>query len=194
MGALQVLSLVGYRAELFVLEALRRRRCRRHLLDCESGCGVDVADRGRHRDGDHGAGRPRYEEDAVALIRRSLMRASSTRSRRSCRRRNGAVRDPLRPWRRVPRCADAALLLLPGAVAYAPVQILVVYLSVRRGRPKLSLVAGVVAMVVTIAASVPLIKAWGPSGAAAASAIGYACGAAVAWVLFLRLSRARLPA
>jgi Na+-driven multidrug efflux pump len=51
-------------------------------------------------------------------------------------------------------------------------------------------------MVVTVAASIPLIKAWGPAGAAGASAIGYACGALVAWVLFMRIARARdtLPA
>jgi Na+-driven multidrug efflux pump len=46
-------------------------------------------------------------------------------------------------------------------------------------------------MVVSIAAAVPLIEAWGPSGAAGASAIGYACGALVAWVLFMRLARVR---
>jgi O-antigen/teichoic acid export membrane protein len=83
-------------------------------------------------------------------------------------------------------------LLLPGAVAYAPVQILVVYLSVRRGRPKLSLVAGLVAMVVTVSAAFPLIWAYGSNGAAAASAIGYGCGTVVAWIMFRRLSRSTL--
>jgi O-antigen/teichoic acid export membrane protein len=87
--------------------------------------------------------------------------------------------------------AKPLLLLLPGAVAYAPVQILVVYLSVRRGRPRLSLAAGVVAMLVTVALSFPLIEAYGPSGAAAASATGYGCGALVAWVLFRRLAGTR---
>jgi Na+-driven multidrug efflux pump len=38
---------------------------------------------------------------------------------------------------------------------------------------------------------VPLIEAFGPSGAAGASAIGYACGALVAWALFVRLTRVR---
>jgi Na+-driven multidrug efflux pump len=68
------------------------------------------------------------------------------------------------------------------------VQILVVYLSVRRGRPRLSLVAGLVAMLVTVAAAVPLVSSFGASGAAGASAIGYACGALVAWIMFRRLS------
>jgi O-antigen/teichoic acid export membrane protein len=90
------------------------------------------------------------------------------------------------------RAAQTPLfLLLPGAVAYAPVQILVVYLSVRRGRPKLSLLAGLAAMVVTVAASVPLIVAFGGAGAAGASALGYACGTVVAWVLFRRLTALR---
>jgi O-antigen/teichoic acid export membrane protein len=66
-----------------------------------------------------------------------------------------------------------------------------VYLSVRRGRPRLALLAGVVAMVVTVAASVPLVAAYGPSGAAAASALGYGCGALVAFALFRRLASPR---
>jgi O-antigen/teichoic acid export membrane protein len=44
-------------------------------------------------------------------------------------------------------------------------------------------------MAVTIAASFPLIAAFGVSGAAAASAIGYGCGAVVAWLLFRGLAR-----
>jgi O-antigen/teichoic acid export membrane protein len=44
-------------------------------------------------------------------------------------------------------------------------------------------------MAVTVAASVPLVLAFGASGAAGASAIGYACGALVAWSLFRRLAR-----
>jgi hypothetical protein len=40
----------------------------------------------------------------------------------------------------------------------------------------------------TVAAAVPLISAYGASGAAGASAIGYACGALVAWVQFRRLA------
>jgi O-antigen/teichoic acid export membrane protein len=82
--------------------------------------------------------------------------------------------------------ATPLLLLLPGAVAYAPVQVLVVYLSVRRGRAGLSLAAGVVSMLVTLAAAVPLVTALGAPGAAAASATGYACGALVAWAFFRR--------
>jgi O-antigen/teichoic acid export membrane protein len=80
-------------------------------------------------------------------------------------------------------------ILLPGIVAYAPVTVLVVYLSLRHGRPNLSLGVAVVAMVVTAALALVLIPRWGAEGAAAASALGYAAGSALAWVLFARLAR-----
>jgi O-antigen/teichoic acid export membrane protein len=78
-------------------------------------------------------------------------------------------------------------VLLPGIVAYAPVTVLVVYLSVRRGRPRLSLAVSVAAMVVTTGAALVLIPAWGITGAALASTLGYAAGGALAWIFFARL-------
>lgn len=78
-------------------------------------------------------------------------------------------------------------VLLPGIVAYAPVTVLVVYLSVRRGRPRLSLAVSVAAMVVTTAAAFVFIPAWGTTGAALASTLGYAAGGALAWIFFARL-------
>jgi O-antigen/teichoic acid export membrane protein len=80
-------------------------------------------------------------------------------------------------------------LLLPGVVAYAPVTILVVYLSIRRARPRLSLFVSIVGLVVTTGMSFVFIPPYGASGAAVASAIGYAAGAVAAWVCFLRLAR-----
>jgi len=80
-------------------------------------------------------------------------------------------------------------LLLPGQVVYAPVTILVVYLSVRRGRPGLSLAVSVAGLVVTFVSSLVLIPSYGASGAAAASAIGYGAGAMLAWGLFTKLAR-----
>ncbi len=68
--------------------------------------------------------------------------------------------------------------------------VLVVYLSVRRGRPRLSLLVSVVAMVVTTAAALALIPAFGTTGAALASTLGYVAGGALAWFLFFRLSSA----
>ena len=85
--------------------------------------------------------------------------------------------------------ARPLLFLLPGVVAYGTVTVLVVYISVRRGRPRLALTVSIAAMVVTAAASIPLIAAYGKSGAAAASAIGYLVGAALAWLFFARLAR-----
>jgi O-antigen/teichoic acid export membrane protein len=80
-------------------------------------------------------------------------------------------------------------LLLPGVVTYAPVTILVVYLSIRRGRPRLSLFVSIVGLVVTTGMSFVFIPRYGASGAAVASAIGYAAGAVAAWVCFVRLAR-----
>jgi O-antigen/teichoic acid export membrane protein len=86
---------------------------------------------------------------------------------------------------------EALLLLLPGAVAYAPVAVLVVYLSIRRGHPRLSLAVALAAMVFTLGPAFVLIPAYGINGAAAASSIGYVAGALLALILFLRLSRTK---
>jgi O-antigen/teichoic acid export membrane protein len=80
-------------------------------------------------------------------------------------------------------------LLLPGVVAYAPVTVLVVYLSLRRSEPWWSLAVSVVSMVVTVGAALILIPAHGARGAAAASSIGYAAGGVLAWLFFASLSR-----
>lgn len=79
--------------------------------------------------------------------------------------------------------------LLPGVVLYAPVTILVVYISIRCARPRLSLLVSVVGLVVTTAMSFVLIPPYGASGAALASAIGYAAGGLAAWMIFERLAR-----
>jgi O-antigen/teichoic acid export membrane protein len=78
-------------------------------------------------------------------------------------------------------------LLLPGVVLYAPVTVLVVYLSIRRARPWTSLAVAIVAMLVTVVAAVLLIPSHGAAGAAAASSIGYVAGGALAWAFFVAL-------
>jgi O-antigen/teichoic acid export membrane protein len=85
--------------------------------------------------------------------------------------------------------ARPLLFLLPGVVAYGTVTVLVVYISVRRGRPRLALTVSVAAMLATTAAAVPLIAEYGKTGAAAASSIGYLVGAVLAWLFFARLAR-----
>jgi len=89
---------------------------------------------------------------------------------------------------------DATLplaLLMPGVVAYAPVAVLVVYLSVRRGRPRLSLAVSIAAGATTLALCFLLIPDLGVNGAALASSLGYLAGAVLAWVFFVREARAR---
>jgi O-antigen/teichoic acid export membrane protein len=190
MGALQVISLIGYRIELVVLEAIKgvdavgvysiANQAAESLWLIAAAIATAVTAPVVHAD----------EREAVAIVRRSIWKALLYTAAA------GIAIAATAPFVIRFALGDAfrgattpLLLLLPGAIAYAPVQILVVYLSVRRGQPRLALLAGVVAMVGTLAAAVPFVAAFGASGAAAASATGYACGAAVAWVLFRRLSR-----
>jgi len=87
---------------------------------------------------------------------------------------------------------DAAVplaLLMPGVVAYAPVSVLVVYLSVRRGKPRLSLAVSIASGLATLALGLALIPEFGVNGAAIASSSGYAVGAVLAWLFFARLTR-----
>jgi O-antigen/teichoic acid export membrane protein len=79
---------------------------------------------------------------------------------------------------------DPLELLLPGVFLYAPVTVLVVYFSVRRAEPWWSLAVSVVSMLVTVGVAVLLIPDHGARGAAIASSIGYAAGAALAWGFF----------
>src|SRR5215210_1233985 len=80
-------------------------------------------------------------------------------------------------------------VLLPGVVLYAPVTILVVFISIRAARPRLSLLVSFVGLVVTTATSFVFIPAYGATGAALASSIGYAAGGLAAWLCFVRLAR-----
>ena len=189
MGAVQVISLIGYRAELFVLEGLEgvsavgvysiANQAAESLWLIGAAIATAITAPAVHSD----------EREAVALVKRSVAKSVLYTSAGAA---VVAVTAPFAIPFALGEAFDGAvtplLLLLPGAVAYAPVQVLVVYLSVRHGRPRLALTAGLVAMAVTIAASFPLIAAFGASGAAAASAIGYACGALVAWTLFRNLA------
>jgi O-antigen/teichoic acid export membrane protein len=85
-------------------------------------------------------------------------------------------------------------LLLPGVTIYAPVTIFVVYLSIRHGRPHLSLAVSVLGLIATVIAALILIPRYGASGAALSSTIGYAFGAVLAWVFFERLRREKTAA
>ena len=187
MGALQVIALIGYRIELFVLEAIDGVRAVGVYSianqTAESIWLIPAAIATAITAPVVRAG----EREAVALVKRSLLRSLLYTSAAA-----GAVAVaapfviPAALGNDFGNAATPLLLLLPGAVAYAPIQVLVVYLSVRRGRAGLSLAAGLVSMLVTLAAAVPLVTAFGAAGAAAASATGYACGALVAWAFFRR--------
>ena len=50
------------------------------------------------------------------------------------------------------------------------------------------MIASMVSLGATAAAALPLVDAWGPSGAAVAAAVGYLAGIAVALFFFARLA------
>jgi O-antigen/teichoic acid export membrane protein len=190
MGAVQVVNLISYRVELFVLERIEglddvgvysiAMQAAEALWLIPAAVATAVTAPAVHE----------TESRARRLITRAALRGLLYTAAA------GAVVGLTAPFL-IPLLfgedfsgATAPLaFLLPGIVVYGPVTILVVYLSVRRGRPRLSLAVSVLAMLVTAAASFALIPPFGAEGAAVASSLGYVAGAALAWVLFLRLSR-----
>jgi len=190
MGAVQVINLVSYRAELFVLrhyESLREvgiysiaMQAAEAMWLVAGAIATAVTAPAVHES----------EERAAELVKGSARRALLLTGGVALV--VGIAAPFLIPLLFGSDFSDAVVplaVLLPGVVAYAPVTVLVVYLSVRRGRPRLSLLVSVVALIVTTAAAVALIPPFGTTGAALASAAGYLVGGALAWFLFLRLSR-----
>ncbi|MCP9485999.1 MAG: oligosaccharide flippase family protein [Gaiellaceae bacterium MAG52_C11] len=190
LGAVQVVNLIGYRIELFILEwydgvaavgvysiAMQAAEA---LWLIPAAIATAITGPAVHDD----------ERDATGLVGRSALKGLAYTA-------GVAVAVGIAAPFLIPLlfggdfdgAARPLALLLPGIVAYAPVTVLVVYLSLRHGRPNLSLGVSVVAMVVTAALALLLIPRYGAEGAAGASALGYAAGAALAWIFFRRLSR-----
>jgi len=190
LGAVQVVNLIGYRIELFVLEWYDgvaavgiysiSMQAAEALWLVPAAIATAITGPAVHDD----------ERDASTLVRRSALKGFLYTA-------GVAVVVGIAAPFLIPLLFgsdfDAAALplaiLLPGVVAYAPVTVLVVYLSLRHGRPNLSLAVAVVAMVFTAALALALIPRYGVEGAAAASAVGYGAGSIVAWALFARLAR-----
>lgn len=190
MGAVQVVNLISYRAELFVLERFDgldavgiysiAMQAAEALWLIPAAVATAVTAPAVHE----------TEAAAVRLIRSAGLRGLAYTAAAAGV--VGAAGPFLIPLLFGDAFSDAALplaLLLPGVVLYGPVSILVVYLSVRRGRPRLSLAVSVTGMAATIAAAFVLIPPYESAGAAVASSIGYVAGAALAWLFFVRLGR-----
>lgn len=75
------------------------------------------------------------------------------------------------------------LLLLPGIVVFAPVNVLASHLA-GIGRPKFNLVVSAASLVVTVILDLLLIPVWGMLGAAAASSASYLAAACVMVLIF----------
>ncbi len=190
MGAVQVVNLVSYRIELFILERYEgledvglysiAMQAAEAMWLIAAALATAITAPAVHED----------ERRAMALVRKTALRALALTTGVALV--LGAAAPLAIPVVFGEAFEDASrplLLLLPGVVLYAPVAVLVVYLSVRHGRPRLSLVVSVTAMIVTLALALVLIPRHGAEGAAAASSIGYAAGAAIAWVFFARVAR-----
>jgi O-antigen/teichoic acid export membrane protein len=190
MGAVQVVNLISYRVELFVLDRYRGiGQVGVYSIAVQTGemlwliagaIATAVTAPCLHDD----------EEQAASLIARSAAKALAYTSIVA------VALGAIAPFLISPLLGHAFAgatqplrLLLPGIVVYAPVTILVVYLSVRRGQPILSLAVSVAGMIVTLTAALILIPRHGASGAALASTIGYVVAAGLAWVFLRRLAR-----
>jgi O-antigen/teichoic acid export membrane protein len=192
MGAVQVINLISYRAELFILrefESLREvgiysiaMQAAEAMWLVAGAIATAVTAPVVHES----------EERAAELVARSVRRALLLTAGVA-----GivAIASPfLIPLLFGEDFSDAVrplLVLLPGVVAYAPVTVLVVYLSVRRGRPRLSVFVSVVALILTAIGAFAFIPAFGTTGAALASALGYLGGGLLAWIFFVRLAGLR---
>jgi len=190
LGAVQVVNLIGYRIELFILEwhdgvaavgvysiAMQAAEA---LWLVPAAIATAITGPAVHDD----------ERDASRLVRRSALKGLAyTAGVATLVGVSAPFLIPLLFGTNFESAARPLALLLPGIVAYAPVTVLVVYLSLRHGRPNLSLAVSLLAMVVTAGLALVLIPRFGAEGAAGASAVGYAAGAGLAWVLFARLSR-----
>lgn len=190
MGAVQVVNLISYRIELFILDRYRgigavgvysiSMQAAEAIWLVAAAIATSIT-------------APAVQEDelgAQRLVARSALRGLAyTAIVAAIVGIAGPLLIPLLFGHDFRHAARPLAFLLPGIVAYAPVSILVVYLSVRRGRPRLSLAVAVVGLIVTAAASVVLIPRHGASGAALSSTIGYVAGGTVAWIFFRRLAR-----
>jgi len=193
MGAVQVVNLLSYRIELFILDrheglaeigiysvAMQAAEAM-WLLPAAVASAVTAP--AIHDD----------EPGAVRLVRRAALRALGLTAAVA------ALVGVAAPFVLPAVLGEAfegsvrpLLLLLPGIVLYAPVSVLVVYLSVRHGRPRLSVLVSLLGMAVTLGLSLVLVPEHGVPGAAVASTLGYAAGGALAWLLFVRVAGRRL--
>ncbi|MDP9491948.1 MAG: oligosaccharide flippase family protein [Actinomycetota bacterium] len=78
--------------------------------------------------------------------------------------------------------------LIPGILAYGPVAILAIYISVRHRRPHYALVGPVISIVVTVGLAYMLIDRYGVDGAAMATSAGYIVSALTSWIMFARVA------
>lgn len=84
------------------------------------------------------------------------------------------------------------LLLIPGIVAFSPASVLSAYFSMRKGVMRYPMIVAGTSAVVNALLCIALIPELGARGAALASTSGYIAGSALLLVLFLRVARTRV--
>ncbi|MBA2615347.1 MAG: oligosaccharide flippase family protein [Actinobacteria bacterium] len=190
MGAVHVINLLSYRIELFILDryeglaeigiySIAMQAAEAMWLIAAAVAGAITAPAVHES-----------EDAAVRLITRAAGRALLfTAAVAGVVALGAPFAIPLALGEAFDDAARPLLLLLPGIVLYAPVSVLVVYLSVRRGRPRLSVGVAAAGGLLTLALAFALIPRYGTEGAALASTAGYVAAAGLAWALFLRLAR-----
>ena len=189
MGMVQIVNLIGYRVELFVLEHFKglgavgvysiAMQAAESIWLIPAAVASAVTGPVVHET-EKGATREIRKACAKGLLYTGAVAVAIA-----------AIAPFVIPWvfgHEFKGAVRPLVLLMPGVVAYAPVTVLVVYLTVRRARPRLSLYVSLIGLVVTAVMSVVLIPPYGASGAAVASAIGYVAGGLAAWLFFVGLA------
>jgi O-antigen/teichoic acid export membrane protein len=86
----------------------------------------------------------------------------------------------------------ALLILLPGAVAFAPASVLAVFFSMRIGRARYAFLLALGSTLTSAVVAVIMIPRFGIRGAAVASTLGYISSMAIAIGWFTRITHAPL--
>jgi len=81
------------------------------------------------------------------------------------------------------------VLLIPGIIAYSPASVLSAYFSMRHGKMRYPMIVAGVSAVVNALLCIALIRTLGASGAALASTAGYAVGSALLLAMFFRAGK-----
>jgi O-antigen/teichoic acid export membrane protein len=186
-GLVNVVSLLNYRIELFVLKAYRG-------IDAVGVYSVSVSlaellwiVSGALATATTALAVSASDDDAVTEIARGVRAAIAATALAGIAL---AVVSPFAiPFLFGPRFSGATvplLILIPGVLAFSPGQLFAVYFSMRLGETRIPLGVAVASAALTGALAVLVIPLLGLTGAALATSVGYALSMSIAAILFSR--------